>query len=660
MNRLGECTSPYLLAHADDPIDWWPWCAEAFDEARRRDLPVMVSIGYDSCHWCHRMHEDTFVHADVGDALRRDFVAIKVDREEHPDVDATHMAAVVALTGGGGWPLTTMCDADGAVFWAGTYYDHDRILGLLDAVVGVWRDRRDEVAANSASVRDAIISNSPASTAAPSPAAADLTVVDNTLAAIATGYDRDYGGFGRGAKFPATPLIDLVLRAHMASGGGDAAEVVTTTLDAIDTGALFDPMTCTWARYCTDREWQRPHFERGLGDQAALIRTHLRAWSALGHRRYGLVATAAIDALLTTWRANGGGYIAGIDADGPSGDGIVREGGHLTLSRDDVHTACGADADDVMNLLGLGDPRREIDQRWAPVLSDADHLDDDRVRRARRAVLTMRQQWPQPRRDHTVVTATNARWCATLADAARLSGRSDWAEAAHELATTLDTTHRYGDHWFRLRRGDTPALDATAHDLIALADAFTRTGEMAGGGHWHQRARHVLEYTLDHFWDADNGGVFTRPADTVGPVINRCEFIDDADMSTNSLAALTMVRMASLHDEQRWAHMADRILAQITARAVDNPTSVAAGVAVIDTRYRGVTEVVVVGDDTDLQRAAHRIDRPDLVHLWGEPWPTPLWDYRANGPNAVHICHGGVCDLPVTTAADVIRRLSNA
>ena len=341
MNRLADETSPYLRQHRDNPVDWYPWGEEAFAAARERDVPVLLSVGYSACHWCHVMAHESFEDDEAAAAMNAAFVNVKVDREERPDVDAVYMAAVQAITGRGGWPMTVALDHDGRPFWGGMYYPHESFLQLIEALSDAWTNRRAELFENAGSVVAAL---DEAAAVKPAPGVPELTLVNETLGKLAGAYDEEWGGFGQAPKFPTPHHIELILRAYMTNRGEDAERVVTTTLDAMASGGIYDHIGGGFARYSTDREWLVPHFEKMLYDQAMLVRLYRQAFSVLGRPQYRQVVEETIEYVLRELRHPEGGLCSAEDADSPSADdpdGPGVEGLFATWTPDEVSRGAG-------------------------------------------------------------------------------------------------------------------------------------------------------------------------------------------------------------------------------------------------------------------------------------------------------------------------------
>ncbi|MGH9092441.1 MAG: thioredoxin domain-containing protein, partial [Acidimicrobiales bacterium] len=465
MNRLAEATSPYLRQHAANPVDWLPWGPEAMETARREDKPLFVSIGYASCHWCHVMAHESFEDEATARDLARWFVSVKVDREERPDVDAVYMAAVQAMSGSGGWPMSVFCTPDGRPFFAGTYFppaDRQGVPGfrrVLAALAEAWRDRRDEVehqadALAGAVARDAGLADRLAGAGTPPPPFHEA--LERLVAQLAEGFDPEWGGFGPAPKFPRPTLVELCLRHHRATGSEASLAMATTTLDAMAAGGIYDHLAGGFARYSTDRRWLVPHFEKMLTDQALLARAYLHAWQATGRAHYLQVATETLDWVLADL-ARGDGLASSVDADA---GGV--EGAHATWTPAQVRSALDAAGrpDLVPAALEWYGVTEAGNWEGTTVLRrppGAPLARPGPVEEARQLLLEARRRRTQPAVDGKVLLEWNAMAAAVLAEAAGATGRTDWGRRAAAIAGHLVAAFRGPDGRWRRTPGGTPA-----------------------------------------------------------------------------------------------------------------------------------------------------------------------------------------------------------
>ncbi len=693
MNRLAEETSPYLRQHAGNPVGWYPWGEEAFDRARREDKPLFVSVGYASCHWCHVMAHESFEDPATATDLDRSFVSVKVDREERPDVDAVYMAAVQAMTGSGGWPMSVFCTPDGRPFFGGTYFPPTDRHGMpafrrvLAALAEAWTERRAEVEAQADALVEAVArevcladhladrlaadanvattdrattsaataggpdaSSGPDGAAAGSARAADLLA--RTVAQLGERFDPEWGGFGPAPKFPRPTLVELCLRHHRATGDERSLAMATTTLDAMAAGGIYDHLAGGFARYSTDRQWLVPHFEKMLTDQALLARAYLHAWQETGRPEYRQVVVETLGYVLADLAAPVGGLCASEDADAA---GV--EGGHATSTPDQVAGALAAAGREDLLATALAWYGVTPDGNWEgttvlrrPVGGPL--LRPGPVEEARRLLLVARRQRPQPARDGKVLTEWNAMAAAVLAEAAGAAGEPGWARAAEDLGDFLFAELRGPDgHWRRSLGSDLPAYAA---DHAWLVECCTRLAELTGRARWTERAVAVAGTLLDQFWDDRRGGLFTTGHRAERLVVRAKELVDGAIPSANAVAAGALLRLAALTGDERFGDAGGRILALAAPLLAEQPLALADMVAAAGLA-EGTTEVVVAGDRPDLLAVARARWLPGAVLAWGEPWPSPLWEGRA--PGAAYVCHRYTCQVPATDAATLASQL---
>ena len=652
MNRLAQETSPYLRQHRDNPVDWYAWGPEAFAAARERDVPILLSVGYSACHWCHVMAHESFEDEAVAAAMNKTFVNIKVDREERPDVDAIYMDAVQALTGRGGWPMTVALDHDGRPFWGGTYFPREQFLRVIEGLDDVWRNRRDDLEQNA----KALVAAAGRSAATePQDAVPGRDTVNATLQRLAGVFDPEWGGFGSAPKFPSTFHLELVLRAYMTGGSQDARRLVTTTLDAMASGGIYDHIGGGFARYSVDRQWLVPHFEKMLYDQALLVRVYRQAHTVFGIDRYRQVVEETIGYVLRDLCHPDGGFYSAEDADSPDEHGHGHEGLFHTWTPAEVGAALdgwsGEDVGAVLEWFGIT-PGGNFEGRSIP--NRLEHRGDlarpDLIEHARRLLFEARERRPRPGLDDKILTEWNALFLWALADAAAAFQRADWKQAA--VANGEFLLRELRDERGRWRRswqadGTPPARhQALAADHAALVLAFQRLGELTGEARWVEAALAAADTMLDWFWDPLQGGLYTTAEDAEGLIVRQKDLFDNATPSANSMAADGLLRLAALTGEQRYRNHADRILQLLGTVATQYPGAASNAVLAMETRARGMVELAIVGDAPDLVRVAQVLWRPDLVLAWGEPFDSPLWQGRRDG--FAYLCRDFTCQAPVS------------
>jgi len=652
-NRLAQETSPYLRQHAENPVDWYAWGEEAFEAAQERDVPVLLSVGYSACHWCHVMAHECFEDEQVAAVMNELFVNIKVDREERPDVDAVYMDAVQALTGRGGWPMTVFLTPDGRPFYGGTYFPKPGFLQLMQAIDLAWDERRGEILSQADNLTEAIHQIADLKPADEVPG---LDHLNHVLQHLANAFDADWGGFGRAPKFPQTMSLELVLRAHHAAGGEGALQVVTTTLDAMASGGIYDHLGGGFARYSVDEQWVVPHFEKMLYDQALLARIYLHGWQVTGAAHWRQVLTETIEYVVRDLRHPDGGFYSAEDADSEG-----HEGRFYVWTPAELAEVLGAElATDAAAWWGVTEAGNfeGANILHRPVRGDL--LRPPAIEAARAQLYAAREQRVRPGLDDKVLTEWNGLMLSTLAEAAAATGKTEWLDLARANAEFLLRSLRRGDgRWHRSWQADGGARhDALAADHAALIDAFTRLAEATGQARWIQEARATAETMLDHFWDAEQGGLFTTPDDGEALVVRQKDFLDNATPSANSLAAVALYRLGALTGETRYTNHADRILQLVAGTVANAPSAFSMLMAAVDLRRTGLTEVAVVGDAPDLVHVVQQRYSPASVLAWGERYDSPLWEGRRDG--YAYVCRDYACQAPVDTAEALVNQLTSA
>ncbi|MBS1265041.1 MAG: hypothetical protein MAG471_00869 [Acidimicrobiaceae bacterium] len=656
MNRLAGETSPYLRQHADNPVDWFPWGSEAFTAAAELDRPILLSVGYSACHWCHVMAHESFENTEIATQMNDGFVNVKVDREERPDVDAIYMDAVTSLTGRGGWPMTVFCTPDGRPFHAGTYWPDTPRGGMasfpqvLSAILKAWAEDRQDLDGMADHLTAAISRQADMEPAAAPPGPETLTAAAAQMVAV---HDDEWGGFGGAPKFPQAMNLDALLRIVADTGDPEPTRVLTTTLDAMASGGIYDHLGGGFSRYSVDRHWLVPHFEKMLYDNALLSRAYLQAWQVLGHDRWRQVASESIEYVLRELRHPEGGFLSAEDADS---EGV--EGRFHVWSEAEVREVCGSDADAAIAWYGVtgGGNFEGANILHRPVRGDL--LRPDEVERARRALFARRGSRVRPGLDDKVLTEWNGLMLGTLAGAAMATGRSDWIEAARANGDFLcRVLQRPDGRWLRSWQADGgPRHLGYAADHAAMVDGLTRLGEATGEARWTESAVATADVLLDLFSDPVRGGFHTTGHDAEALVARPKDLMDNAQPSANSLAAVALMRLGSLVGEQRYSDAAEGVLRLLGDRLSEHPTAFGHLLGAVDLFHSGITEVVVTGDRPDLVEVVQRAYLPNTVLAWGERGDGPLWEGR-DGDRA-WVCHNHSCLAPVESPEALLAALS--
>jgi uncharacterized protein len=654
MNRLGQETSPYLRQHRDNPVDWYPWGPKAMAAAAERDVPILLSVGYSACHWCHVMAHECFEDIEVAEVMNRLYVCVKVDREERPDVDSVYMDAVQAMSGRGGWPMTVFMTADGRPFFGGTYFPKPNFLQLMNAVNDAWRDRRAELIGQADQLTTAIARTSQVEPAENMPGVEEL---NGALNQLAQRFDPAFGGFGEAPKFPSTMSLDLMLRAYLATSNPDALAVVTRSLEGMAGGGMYDHLGGGFARYSVDAEWLVPHFEKMLYDQALLVRLYTHAFQVTNDDRWKQVVEETIAYVIRDLGQPEGGFSSAEDADSLDDTGHSHEGIFYTWTEDEIQTVLGPDADAALDWYGVtaGGNFEGRNILFRPIGSPLERSAE--VEAARAALFEARLPRPRPGLDDKVLAEWNGLMFGAIAEAGAALDRADWIERAEQCAEFLCGNMKVNGRWRRSWQREGGARhDALAADHAALAEAFIMLAAATGKARWIDEAHSVANDLLDHFWDADNGGVFTTANDGEQLITRQKDLMDNATPGANSMAANALYRLAALTGERRYHEHANRILQLVGNVMPQAPSAFSHMLAAVEIAHTGLYEVVIVGDRPDLVSAFQATWHPNAVLAWGERFDSPLWDGRADG-NA-YVCQNFACQLPVTTVEELLQQLS--
>ncbi|MFT3863181.1 MAG: thioredoxin domain-containing protein [Solirubrobacterales bacterium] len=670
-NRLARETSPYLLQHAENPVDWYPWGEEASGRARAEDMPILLSVGYSACHWCHVMERESFEDAETAAYMNANFVCVKVDREERPDVDAIYMEAVQAFTGQGGWPMTVFLDPDGVPFYGGTYFPPDDSRGMpsfrmvMEAVLEAFRGQREEIEERATAMvgrLEALSHISPGG----APSSEQLAEAVTTL--LSRG-DPANGGFGRAPKFPPASSLELLMSRRV------GLEHVERTLDAMLAGGIYDQVGGGFARYAVDSAWLVPHFEKMLYDNGLLARAYLHGWQVLGHDRYRRVCEETLDWLLREMRGPEGGFYSAYDADSEG-----EEGKFYVWTPDEIRAVlAGPGAVDLTGAIGgKGRPRAEEIIAYYGVTEAGNfegrnilHLADGAAAPpptgldgARAALLAARAERVWPGLDDKRLTSWNALAISALAEAGAVLGRPDYLDAASTCAKFILTTMRDDDgRLLRTYKDGRAHLNAYLEDHAFLVEALLTLYESSFDPRWFREARALAETMIERFGDDERGGFFTTSTDHEDLIARRKEVGDHPIPAGQSSAALGLLRLAALSGERAFADRAAGVFALFGEPMITHPDSFAHLLRALDFHLAATREVALVGTDTSgLEAIVRATFRPHLVVAAGpagavEP---PLLNARTEigGEPAAYVCEGFTCNLPVTDPGALERELA--
>jgi uncharacterized protein YyaL (SSP411 family) len=623
VNRLASETSPYLVQHADNPVDWYPWGDEALSRARDEDRPILLSIGYAACHWCHVMEHESFENEETATLQNELFVNVKVDREERPDLDALYMDAVVTLTGHGGWPLTVFLTPEGEPFYGGTYYPPEPRHGLpsfrevLQAVADAYRERRADVTRSARQLVDAI---GQAGRRPPSSEPLTESLIGEAVRGLRASFDPEWGGFGRAPKFPPHAVLELLLRRG-------ELEMVERTLDGMAAGGMYDLVGGGFHRYSVDGRWLVPHFEKMLYDNALLVPAYLHGWLVTGRERYREIIEETVDYMLRELRLPVGAFASSQDADTDGVEGLT----HTWTAEDGVPA----------ELLEPFEHGRSIVRG---------QLDPD----LRERLLEIRQQRPQPGLDDKAIASWNGLALAALAEAGRRLERSDWLDAASDLAEfllgPLSEDHRLRRSYREGRATGAGYLDDYANVAHGLYELHVATGDLR----WLDESRRLALLAVELFADDERGGFFLTASDGETLVVRTKELDDNPIPSGNSMLAYVLLRLGRIYGDDELERRAVSVLRLVRDLVPRAPSAFGWALCALDLHFATPREIAVIGSpDDEIARAALAPYEPNSVVAFGPSADVPLLQGkgRVDGKPAVYVCERFACQAPATDPA---------
>jgi uncharacterized protein YyaL (SSP411 family) len=635
MNRLANETSPYLLQHAENPVDWYPWSEEALERARADDKPILLSIGYSACHWCHVMAHESFEDEETAALMNELFVNVKVDREERPDLDSVYMDAVVALTGRGGWPMTVFLLPDGQPFLGGTYFPPEPRHGMpsfpqvLRAVADAYRDRRGDVASQAQALVDAL-RQSVAVPASTEPLTESL--LTEAVHGLRRQFDPEWGGFGGAPRFPPASTLEFLLRYHVRHGNGDALAMVTKTLDGMAAGGMYDLLGGGFHRYSVDERWLVPHFEKMLYDNALLAPAYLHAWLVTADDRYRRVCEETLDYLLRELRLPEGGFASAQDADTAGVEGLTF-----------TWTAEEGVPPDVLEPFEHGRSiiRGELDEE------------------ARRRLFELREQRPKPLRDDKAIAAWNGLAIAALAEAGRRLDRSDYVDAARACADFVLTSlgsesGRLYRSWRAGKAQNNGYLEDYADVAHGLYELHLATGELW----WLREADRLARLAVELFADEECGGFYLAPSDAEQLVARKKELDDHPTPSGNSMLAFVLVRLGRIWGDDGLERRAAGVLRLVRDAVPRAPGAFGHALCALDLYLSPPRELAIIGTpDDEVARAALQRFDPNAVAAFGPADDVPLLAGKGpvDGRPAVYVCERFACRAPVTEPAGLTK-----
>ena len=662
-NRLAGETSPYLLEHANNPVEWYPWGKEALSTALRADKPIMLSIGYSACHWCHVMARESFEDSETAALINRHFVAIKVDREERPDLDQVYMRAVQGMTGSGGWPMTMFLLPDGTPFYGGTYFPPAERFGMpsfrrvLTAVAEAYSLRRSEVRGTAARIKSFL--QQPPGVVGPG-TSLTVSLLDQAYDALARDYDMADGGFGGAPKFPQPMLIEFLLRTNARTGAARPLEIATNTLHAMAKGGIYDQLGGGFHRYAVDAAWQVPHFEKMLYDNALLARVYLDAWQVTGDAGFLRVGTETIDFVLRELSSPEGGFFSSLDADSEG-----EEGRFYVWTPDEVRQALGDDSAKVLAAFGVT-PEGNFDRNSIPhaVESDASAI----MTRVRGRWLAARNQRTRPNRDEKVLAGWNGLMLRALAEAAYLLERDDYLERAGRNAGFLLSRMMAGQRMRRSYKEGRTSSAGYLEDQAAVADGLLALYQASFERDWLDAAGALVEEMVRSFWDPATGAFFDTALDQETLVVRPQDVTDNALPSGTSMAVDVLLRLGHLLGREDWVTMAVQVLERLSGAAARSPLAFGRLLAALDFQLARPIELAIVGmpqslEVTGFRRVirSHYLPNRVLAHAPNEfdAPPIPLLQDRPlkGGLPTAYLCEGFSCQAPTNDPDELQRQL---
>ncbi len=679
-NRLANETSPYLLQHKDNPVDWYPWGEEALKKARDEDKPILLSVGYSACHWCHVMERESFEDEATAQIMNEHFVSVKVDREERPDIDSIYMSAVQALTRSGGWPMTVFLTPDGAPFYGGTYFPPAPRGGLpsfqqvLLSLADAYENRRDEVLRSADSVREYLQTATGA--ALPRSSAVGTELLDGAARSLLSELDRRFGGFGSAPKFPQAMNLEVLLRHHHRTGEGEALSGVEITLRAMANGGIYDQLGGGFARYSVDQYWLVPHFEKMLYDNALLSRLYLEAYQATGDAFYGRIAEETLDYVLRDMTSDEGGFYSAEDADseGEEGKFYVWTPAEIRAILDPEEAELAERYWDVTdrgnfegrNILHVPRPPEAVAAEFG--MSQEELWEQMEKIRAR--LFAAREGRVRPGRDEKVLAAWNGLMLRSFAFAARVLDREDYKESARRNASFLLDRLRADGRLHRSYKDGRARFNGYLEDYAMIADGLLALYEATFETRWLSEAESLCDAVLELFWDENRRSFYDTPADHEELVTRPRDVYDSAAPSGNSVATEVLLRLALLLDREDYRARAEAILEELSGGMEKVPGGFGRLLAALDFYLSSPREIVVVGDpDSPATRAlldavyAHYL--PNKVVAGRAPEDeeaaglVPLLADRParDGHATAYVCEGYVCQSPTTEPEELAGQL---
>jgi hypothetical protein len=670
-NRLADETSPYLLQHKDNPVDWYPWSDEALERARREDKPLLVSIGYSACHWCHVMEHESFEDPAVAALMNDLFVNIKIDREERPDLDSIYMSAVQAMTGHGGWPLNVFLTPEGVPFYGGTYFPPDDRMGMpswpkvLEAVSGTFTTRREDVEESAAGIRDYL---DRANGATPNPSPLRTEIFDQALAALHQSFDDRNGGFGGAPKFPQASAFLALLRIWRRSGDPRARTMLETTLDRMARGGIYDQVGGGFHRYAVDAIWLVPHFEKMLYDNAQLALVYLEAYQAFGDPRWARVAGETLDYVAREMTGPDGRFYATQDADSEG-----EEGKFYVWTPEELEAVLGAERATAIGAYYGVRPGGNFEghsilhvAREGDTFAASLGLDQAAIDEARNLLYETRARRVWPGRDDKAIAAWNGMMLRSFALASRVLGRPDFRRVAERNAEFLVTEMRRDGKLLRSIKDGVGKIGGFLEDYANVIDGLLVLHAATLDGRWLREALDLAETMVGEFADPAGVGFFDTAASAEALVTRPRDLQDGATPAGNSVAADVLLRIGAMTGDERLTGLAEGVLASLARPMADQPLGFGRFLVALDFHLSAPLELALAGDATEpemeaMLAAVFAAYRPNLLVGHADPVDAalaarvPFLDGRParDGRPTAYVCERFACLTPVTDAASL-------
>jgi len=674
-NALAQETSPYLLQHAHNPVQWYPWSEQALRRAKEEDKPILLSIGYSACHWCHVMERESFENEEIAQLMNEHFINIKVDREERPDLDAIYMAAVQMMTGNGGWPMTVFLTPDQIPFYGGTYYPPEDRRGMpgfpriLLSVSRAYRQQREAIEADAGAIVGALAK---ATSLDDQKSELQSDLLDGAVANLLGSYDSQNGGFGLEPKFPAPMALSFLLRSHVRSRDRHLLEIVEQTLEKMACGGIYDHLGGGFHRYSVDRYWLVPHFEKMLYDDALLSRLYLDAYLLTRKERYRRIAEETLDYVLREMTSPEGGFYSTQDADSEGHEGrffvwspreveevLGEKDGELFCRYYDVTREGNFEGKNILNVPRPASMVAALSQVPEERLQEA-------IERGQRLLFEAREKRVKPSRDEKILAAWNALMTRSFAEAASALGRDDYRQAAARNGEFLLSNLQSGGRLLRTYKDGGAKLNGYLEDYAFLVDALLSLYEATFDPRWISEARRLAGILIEQFWDPEGGGFYFTSTGHERLIHRPRDFYDNATPSGNSAAALALQRLSMLTGDEGWMKYARSVLEQMAAAMSRHPAAFAHLLCALDFYLSKPKQIAIAGDPGARQtrRMLEQVFQrylpnkvivcgmgEDLAPLKGRP--------QVSGMPTAYVCERGVCKAPVTSPAELAALLAN-